>query len=273
MRQHFKEVRTNLVLTEQLLFWSYGGDLRDWLNNPVLQGHTVYHKSKNRRRQDPSAWEIHRDTHPDQRLISDEEVAEIKAILKQNSRNIGQVKGANFALTGLVFCGQCGYKCVLKRTAEHSYYGCRHSGGGCSNRKCVRLEKIDQAIVNALFTRALSTGQEPENSLQEQSQPAGLTTLEKILADLENVPGYASIPSLRATKDELTAKIERTKALAKQELTLDGTAEYIISHPTAKNINFWRTRTKEDREVIYRKLVNRVTILGGEVILPVSLKV
>ncbi|HEY9663154.1 MAG TPA: recombinase family protein, partial [Allocoleopsis sp.] len=63
---------------DKILHWIPSG-LRRWLNNPVLCGHTVYNKrikTTDGRRKDiaPQDWRVVENTHPDDRLISDEEL-------------------------------------------------------------------------------------------------------------------------------------------------------------------------------------------------------
>jgi hypothetical protein len=60
--------RKSIVFLEQLEFWSAPGDLAEWVLNPVLVGHTAYHKYTNKgatqRMKAPDEWEVHANTHP-----------------------------------------------------------------------------------------------------------------------------------------------------------------------------------------------------------------
>ena len=146
---------TNLALTEELLFWNAGGHFSGWIQNPVLRGHTAYLKYEGRRLKPVEEWQLHLNTHPDQVLVTESELIEIQDFLKSNTRKVG-TPGSKFYLTGLVYCDECGHKCVLKRGPKLSYYGCRHSKAGCNNSKCVRLDKLDAAIIAKLFEKARS---------------------------------------------------------------------------------------------------------------------
>ncbi|MBD2124827.1 recombinase family protein [Microcoleus sp. ZQ-A2] len=257
---------TNLVLSQELLFWSAGGHLKDWLENPVLRGHTAYKKSQKRgSKKDPKDWEMHYDTHADQRLITDEEFTEIQAILKSNARQVGTPE-STFYLTGLVVCDKCGHKCVLKRSADYQYYGCRNSTIGCNNRKCIRTEKIDEAIINQLFERAseivLAT-----DSLQEAAlESSELSILKQELQEVEKMLERRPTDILKKTQYELQKEIDKLSNQPSHENFVQATAMQLIRRPEARKKTFWYTLTLEERDIIYDKLVRKIAILDGNVI-------
>lgn len=188
--------RSTDPLLEELRFWNQTNNFITWLKNPVLRGHTAYLKCKKRKRKSSEDWEWHRDTHPDQRLISDEEFTEIQDILTLNSKKVG-TPDSTFYLTGLVYCGDCGSKCILKRSPQYAYYGCRYSTQGCQNHKCVRVEKINEAIVKQIFETASAINQipivqtsEPEESIQLKTLKEQLSGIEKLLSIAPNVELY-----------------------------------------------------------------------------------
>jgi DNA invertase Pin-like site-specific DNA recombinase len=258
---------TNLVLSKELLFWSAGGHLKEWLENPVLRGHTAYKKyKKTGSKKDPEDWEMHYDTHADQRLITDEEFQEIQAILKSNARQIG-APGATFYLTGLVVCDRCGHKCVLKRSPEHQYYGCRNSTIGCSNRKCIRIEKIDEAIINQLFNRANEIVVATDELQEASLEPAELTILKEQLKELEKIIQMNPTNDIfKKTKYDLIKEIESRSSQVNGENFVQATAMQIIRRPESRKKIFWYTLTLEERDIIYDKLIRKVAILDGEVV-------
>jgi hypothetical protein len=257
---------TNLVLSKELLFWSAGGHFKEWLENPVLRGHTAYKKYTQRHtRKNPEDWEMHYDTHPNQRLITDEEFQEIQAILKSNTRQIG-TPGATFYLTGLVVCDRCGHKCVLKRSLDYQYYGCRNSTIGCSNRKCIRLEKIEEAIINQLFNRANEIVVATDELQDSPLEPAELILIKQQLEGLEQLLEINPTPRLKQAKYDLMKEIESLSTQTGQENFVQATAWQILSHPEARKKSFWYTLTLEERDIIYDKLVRKVAILDGEIV-------
>ncbi len=266
-REKKRNKGTNLVLSKELLFWSAGGHFKEWLENPVLRGHTAYKKyEKKGSKKDQKDWEMHLDTHADQRLITDEEFQEIQAILKSNTRQVGAPE-ATFYLTGLVICDRCGHKCVLKRSASYQYYGCRNSTIGCNNRKCIRIEKIDEAIINQLFLRAnellVATDELQEASLE----PVELRLLKEQLKELEKILQMNPTTDIfKKTKYDLIKEIESRSSQVNGENFIQATARQILSHPEARKKNLWYTLTREERDVIYDKLIRKVAILDGVIV-------
>jgi hypothetical protein len=232
-----------------------------------LRGHTAYKKyEKKGSKKDPKFWEMHLDTHADQRLITDEEFQEIQAILKSNARQVGAPE-ATFYLTGLVVCDRCGHKCVLKRSPHYQYYGCRNSTIGCNNRKCIRIEKIDEAIINQLVFRAnellVATDELQEASLE----PTELKLLKEQLKELEKILQMNPKNDIfKKTKYDLIKEIESRSSQVNGENFIQATARQIIRCPEAKKKTFWYTLTQEERDVIYDKLIRKVAILDGVIV-------
>lgn len=153
----------------KLLYWTPSGFL-SWLTNLVLQGHTSYLKQitvkKRQRETNPDGPEIHYNTHPNERLISDEEAQEIAEIIQMNRR----IGGSNFTesrnqrnrlaefayLSGLIYCAQCGSKCTSKTSAKgkYRYFACRNAGVGCNNKKSIYKSTIEQVLTQHLVTKS-----------------------------------------------------------------------------------------------------------------------
>jgi DNA invertase Pin-like site-specific DNA recombinase len=229
--------------------------IKQWLQNPVFQGHTAYQKyKKNGGVKTLDEWDIRRDTHPEHRLITEKEAQEIQAILAANSKRFGQLD-ATFYLTGHIFCQKCKSKCSLKRGGGYAYYGCQHSSTVCSNRKVVRIVKIEQAIITKLVQRAWEIYQLPKDSLK----PENLVALERQYEHLDKIPGSDFTPVLKEAKEKLLKEIEiersRTNDIATQ----------MLCHPISQKINFWYSLNQEEREIFYDQLLERVLISDGEV--------
>lgn len=229
--------------------------LKYWLQNPVFQGHTAYHKLKsNRSFKSPDEWDIRRDTHPEQRLINESEAQEIQAIFASNTKRFGQVD-AKFYLTGHIFCEKCRAKCNLKQNRDYAYYGCPHSATVCDNRKNVRLFKIEQAIIAQLVLRSQQVSESPSNTTKSEK----LVELERQYFELDQIAGSDFNPALKEAKEKLLKAIE-AEATQTQDI-----AQQILRHPMATKINFWYTLTQKDREIFYDLLLARVVIGEGEV--------
>jgi len=261
-----KMLRKSIVFLKQLEFWSSAEDVAEWILNPVLVGHTAYLKYTNKdarqRMKPPDEWEMHDNTHPDERLLSDEELEEIKLILKPGVKR-ARASGTTFYLTGLVFCGHCQTKCVLKSSPQAKYYGCRHSSTGCSNHTCVRLDRIDQASIDRIVETANAPDQELARRQVATQRVTQIVELQHSLAQLGRLQSNSHVQLARQSIEQ---EIDKLVHFQDTQLTTDSTAIKIINHPQARNINFWYTLTQEEREIVYLKLVDRVVLLGREAI-------
>jgi DNA invertase Pin-like site-specific DNA recombinase len=229
--------------------------IQQWLQNPVFQGHTAYQKYKaNGGVKTPDQWDIRRDTHPLHCLISEAEAQEIQAILAANSKRFGQLD-ATFYLTGHIFCQKCKSKCSLKRGGGYAYYGCQHSSTVCSNRKVVRIVKIEQAIITKLVQRAWEINQLPKGSLKSEK----LLNLERQYEHLDKIPDSDFSPVLKEAKEKLLKEIETERSQT------NDIAAQLLCHPTSQKINFWYSLNQQEREIFYDQLLDRVVILDGEV--------
>jgi len=236
--------------------------IKQWLQNPVFQGHTAYLKTKeNGSVKDSDEWDIRRDTHPEHRLITEEEASEIQSIFAANTKRFGQVD-ATFYLTGHIFCQKCKSKCGLKRGGGYAYYGCQHSATVCLNRKVVRIAKIEQAIISQLAQRAREIHQLPKEAMKS----AKLIELETQYKSLDKIIGSDFHSALKDAKAKLLQEIEGERS------KINDIATQMLCHPSARKINFWYNLLHEEREIFYDQLLERVVINDGEVT-EVALKV
>lgn len=173
--------------------WTTSG-LRQWLTNPVLCGHSQYNlwattRKNQKPKRNPEKSILTKDTHPDQRLLSEEESAEIRQILAANL-NMG---GSNFNrdalsgdiyrpyayLSGLVYCYECGAKCTSKSSAKkYHYFVCRHVGMGCGNKGSAEKAKIEQSLVGRLILKARLMHEKASRSKSEGWESQALQLLQ-----------------------------------------------------------------------------------------------
>lgn len=225
-----------------VLHWTTSG-LRNWLLNPVLRGHTVYFKrlttSEGKRiPKDEKDWQYIYDTHPQHRLISDEEYREIQQIIEL-SRGEGSPclydppKGNSRYRTytyqrGLVFCAECGSKCMTKSARYKSrgenkktlgmyyYYACRYARMGCNNLKSTRKEKIEEVLITTLLEKSLELSKQSVSSEpipKEKSER--LLKLEAKLQTLEQIEDFdPELEKLKAkTRQEIAEEINPLESL------------------------------------------------------------
>jgi hypothetical protein len=113
--------QTNSSYNESLVLPRSATHLREWLVNPVLEGHTAYNKYRSKGKLKPrNEWEIHENTHPNDKLLSPEKAEKIADILRLNSNKMGKLK-KSYHLTGLVYYTSCGSKCIA-RTSKNRHY-------------------------------------------------------------------------------------------------------------------------------------------------------
>lgn len=150
--------------------WTPSG-FRQWLTNPVLCGHSQYNlwattSKRQKPKRNPDQSVLQRDTHPDQRLLSEAEAEEVRHILEVNL-NVGSsnfIRDPNSAdlyrpyayLSGLVYCYECGAKCPSKNSGKgkYHYFVCRHAGMGCGNKGSAEKSKIEQKLIGQLVAKS-----------------------------------------------------------------------------------------------------------------------
>jgi len=263
-----------------IFHWTPGG-FNGWLTNPVLCGHTVYFKKltigKGKRKlNDPANWQIISDTHPEHRLLTDEEAAEIKEIIKFNARvghfslnkdpSCPDIYREHTYQSGLVFCAECSSKCTSKsakkKQGHYYYFACRYAGMGCGNLKSTRKQTIEDVLIKTLVQTAATLGHESNTQrLASPEKSDKLKQLEARLEALEKIPGFdPDLESLKAkTRQQITEEINPflSESLASK------TAEEIVR--AGNNLAIWYTLSNDDKFKIYRKIVQRITIHNAEV--------
>ncbi|BAQ63106.1 site-specific recombinases (plasmid) [Geminocystis sp. NIES-3708] len=267
-----KANNNNLLLTSQLLFWRSGQSFCEWIKNPVLRGHTAYNKYEPRNAQKrgnqkpPEEWEIHENTHPDERMLSDEEYCEVVTIIEQNSRTMGTMKTRS-QLTGLIICGECGSKCINKNNQIYRYYGCRNSGIGCSNKKQIRVDLLEAKLFDFIIEKAHQFNgvdsvsqviENPEDSsvvikLKEQKQ-----SLEKMLQDHYNL-------TIKKAINDLDLQIKKEISHSEIDDFSLATAAEVLVYPYITHLGFWYCLNTQERELIYHKLIKKIVVLDSQV--------
>lgn len=138
--------------------------LASWLNNPVLRGHLCYGRSRGQRQSHKQHWDIRHDTHPEHRLMSEEEYRQISEILDWNSKHGGYQFKTDVVhpLSGLIYCGECRGRCRITHfclrsdpsVKKYSYQCSNYHLKACTQKQSVREFVIEQAVIEALVNRA-----------------------------------------------------------------------------------------------------------------------
>lgn len=263
-----------------IFHWTPGG-FNCWLTNPVLCGHTVYFKKltlgKGKRKlNDPANWKIISDTHPEHRLLTDEEATEIKQIIQFNSR-VGHfslnkdpsrpdIYREHTYQSGLIFCDECGSKCISKsakkKQGHYYYFACRYAGMGCGNLKSTRKQTIEDVLIKTLVQTSATLVQESKTQyLAFPEKSDKLKQLEARLEALEKIPGFD--PDLESLKAKTRQQIAEEVNPFLSDSIASKTAEEIIR--AGNNLAIWHTLSNDDKFKIYRQVIQRITIHSGEV--------
>jgi len=254
-------------LTARGLFRFSIGGLRDWLTNPVLQGHLCYLKKRNGQKLDRSQWQIIRNTH--EALITEQQSIEIDAILEHNKQVRGYgTQAQRFPLSGLIFCAECRsacYSCAgrigASLTEFHYYFQCKNAQTrSCNNRKLVRQEKCESAAIAALTKRADQIANIAEIPL-ERVEPLELRELRNQLLALEAL-GYN--PAIATAKEQIKSQISNMEyELVRGETISEDLQNSLID--TFSNPCFFETLPDNDKKDIYQSLVSRIVVRDSEV--------
>lgn len=248
--------------------------LKDWLINPVLQGHLCYLKKRNGQRLDRSQWQIFRNTH--EALITEQQSREIDEILAHNRQVRGYgTQAQRFPLSGLVFCAECRaacYSCASRigtsKTEFHYYFQCKNAQTrSCNNRKLVRQEKCEAAAIASLTQRASQIADIAELPL-ERVEPVELRELRGQLAVLENL-GYN--PAIATAKEQLRAQISNLEYGLTVGANIDTKLRDALID-TFGNPVYFSSLPLDEKKAIYRALIDRIVVKDGGVV-SVTLKV
>nr|WP_322709089.1 recombinase family protein [Nostoc sp. ChiSLP03a]MDZ8210233.1 recombinase family protein [Nostoc sp. ChiSLP03a] len=255
--------------------------ITNWLRNPILRGHMAYlnqEKSKQNKgklhyyHHTSEIWDIVPDTHPNDKLIFEDEWELIKVLLEQNRLAPSSSRKTRVVhpYAGLVFCQECDTKLNSKSSggSKHMYYHCRTIGCSNSQRgKSIREDDINKAVLPKLHDKAIEI-----QSQQSLSQPHVVYKsekliqleqgLENILFLLRNNPGDAIL--LKA-KDGYLIQINQEKQDSNNLPIWDKTAEEIIRLPAMRNYGYLLSLSHNNLKLVYYKLVQRIYVINGKV--------
>lgn len=270
--------------SDKIFYWSPTG-LRTWLNNPVLCGHTVYNKrtitADGRRKQSAREhWQVIADTHPDDRLISNEELVRIQEIFDFNASRAGAAlynydpastsTYSEYAyLRGLVYCAECGIKCYSKTrkskdgTKSYHYFACQYAKQGCNNIKGTPKELIEKTLINQLLQQsmAVQTATSLSDPLPTPAQSQKLQQLEERLQQLEAIGGFD--PDLESLKEKTRQQIQQELNPFAHDTLNTKTVEEIIQ--AGNNLLIWYTLSIDEKVEIYPKVVHQILVYNNEV--------
>jgi len=250
--------------------------LTSWLNNPILRGHIAYGRSRRQRQRFENLWDVRPNTHREHRLLTEEEYRVVAKILENNFQNYEQDQGHTpvYPLSGLVFCGTCGMRCIkvnsrLLSTPDHyrHSYQCENykTVRACSSKSSVRQEILEAALIEALCQKAedlAAIATEPETAPESPE----ITKLREELEYYQSAPGHHAALLVQEIEQELEVLLARQNQVPEDK---PDTQNILI---TLNSPLYWQTLTPEEKRELYRALVSRIVIQEGRVI-KIELKV
>ncbi|MBD2438771.1 fdxN element excision recombinase XisF [Nostoc sp. FACHB-110] len=251
-----------------------------WLSNPVLCGHTAYLQRINlgkgkRKKNQRENWELVYNTHSEHKLITDEEALEIQRILKFNHKK-GPITNPELNETnsyreyayqsGLVFCAECGSKCITKSAKRkhggmYYYFACRYTGMGCENITSTRKQNIEDALIRTLVQRSQTITSELEPSPLPPEKSEKLKELESRLDALEKIPGFD--PDMENLKNKIRKQITEEINPFISDSIVDKSTEEIIR--VGNNLAIWHTLCPDDKVKVFQQIVHKITVHNGKV--------
>ena len=234
-------------------FWQSA--LRRWLTSPVLRGHLVYYpKSSNP--------EIHYNTHDP--LIAEEESQNINQIIQFNHKigGFGHRRG-RYPLTGLVKCDCCGGGCIVANGSKgfFKYFVCAKSRSkACTCNRGVRMERLEEAVFNALVSRADEIAAFADCGTEYQSPE--LAELYGQLAVLETL---GDNPAIVEAREKLALQIESLNFRSESRAIADEGLRDLLLQITA-DLGFWEELTPAQKQRFLRSLVEAVVIRDGDIL-------
>lgn len=242
--------------------WSVPG-LRDWLINPALRGHTVYHRWH--KHSDPSQWDVRHNTH--EALVSQQEWEEIDYLLKRGRQTWGRnanKKTHHYPLAGQIVCEVCGNNCYryIARNGKERMR-CRKRDEGihlCSNKQSVLLTDVEQAVIAALIAESKRIAELASTPVGPAEQPE----LKELKAKLAGLESLGHDPAFEEAKQSLRLRIEAMNYEIQHGATRNSENRELLMM-SARQPDFWHKLEPDRKKRFYQALIDRVVMKDGAV--------
>ena len=256
-------------LTARGLFrWSPSG-YRTWLTSPVLCGHTCYRRQSKGKRREEKDWDIYYNTHPTQRLLSDQEAEDIKNILNLNRqhRGYGAESNPKYPLSGMVYCAECRramYALTGSRgknlPGRNYYYQCsRWRSRECSNKPTIRMEDCEWAVIQELCQAAEEIADVALKPAERELSPKE-QELQNQLTELERIPGKNA--AIERAKSDIQQQLEYLAIETTRADTVLGLSRQQLIEIGANNA-YWQSLEQAEKRELFRLFVHRVWVQDG----------
>ncbi|NJM18109.1 MAG: recombinase family protein [Richelia sp. RM2_1_2] len=247
--------------------WTQPG-FRYWILNPVLRGHTVYHVRKYRN--NPEKWDVHENTHTP--LISEDIYLLIKERFDENRNKYAfgnnKTPTIQLPLQGQMVCGCCGYKLFIKKNGAYKTYRVRCKKRDtlgakfCTNKVAIQLHLVIAAIDKKLRSRADEIANFTKFTTPKKQTNPEIVSLTSQLTSLKSLPKSEIIESaIKQTQQEINRLEQQTEITNKLD---DNRIELVRN--TLCNPDYWDDLPNGEKIIIYKKLVDNVMILNGNIL-------
>jgi site-specific DNA recombinase len=244
------------------------GGLALWIKNPVLRGHTCYlRRGENI---------IHYDTHPDERLLTDAEWADIQKVLEHNTKLRGGANTIKYPCSGLVYCAECRSACYSlkgnrgKTPGYNYYYQCKNwTSRSCSQKKTIRMEIVETAVIDALVEKATAIANFA--AIEPRPKSNKLIELEQELIEIEHMESRFKSKRYAQAKQDVLNQIREAKLQAESGESVSDFRKNLLS-PSAMKEKYWRTLNANQKRTLFHELVEAIAVKNGEVV-SVELKI
>ncbi|MBL1176944.1 recombinase family protein [Pantanalinema sp. GBBB05] len=243
--------------------------LTTWYNNPILRGHIAYGRGGQQRLRHQHLWDIRYDTHPEHRLMSEGEYKTIVDALTYNAKHKGW-KAPKYVhpVSGLVYCAACKGLCFLLsyklRTDPSNIkfsYQCKNwRTRSCDQKQTVKALKIEDFIVERLCSRAEEIATIAATSIDAVELPEILELRRQLMA-LDSAGNH---PAIERAKAELRLQIKQLEKQSEKQELIERTDRALLLSVFSEH-DYWRQLQPEEKKRIYRGLVDRVYIRGGQI--------
>lgn len=247
--------------------------LKYWLTNPVLIGNTAYKIRENL--SNPEKWIIKVNTH--EALISHEQMEQIKQKLQDNINKYayGNNKtGEITPLRGLIYCGSCGYRShvVRRKTRDKkttwTIFRCKKREeikASCDNKYSIRLTKVMQIVDARLLERYQEIADTVISSKVEEEENKKVDPREKELkTQLSSLQQLPRTEIIQKAIDETLEKLEALNVAGVVGDSQESRRELLIE--CFQNPKYWELLQPSVKAEIYKKFVEKIYVLNGEVI-------
>lgn len=245
------------------------GGLSGWFDNPALSGHTAYLKKRDGQRQKKKDWVIERNTH--EPIITEAEAEAIARLKKTNRFQAHEPRTKRrFAISGLVKCKRCGAVCYLqsgsrgKQPGYNYYYQCqRWTIKACSNKKMVRVEKAEDALIDALVDRAeiLADWYALGDPIKKNDFPPEILELQDSLDALERLPFN---PAIEESKLQLQKQINEATILHSEENKQAIARDEMLAELNDRR--FWSDADNDTKLKLYNAFASAIWVDDGEIV-------